>query len=74
MVKKSDYNQPEVQACFSVMVEIVTILGEYRDDIVLVGGNVPPLLIPSAKEKHPGSLDVDIALDFKNISSSAYKT
>jgi len=74
MVKKSDYSQPEVQACFSVMVEIITILGEFRDNIVLVGGNVPPLLIPSAKEKHPGSLDVDLALDFKNISGRTYKT
>jgi hypothetical protein len=37
MVKKSDYGQPEVQACFSVMVEIITILGEYRDNIVLIG-------------------------------------
>jgi len=74
MVKKSDYNQPEVQACFSVIVEVITILGEYRDNIVLIGGNVPPLLIPSAKDKHPGSLDVDLALDFKNITSPAYKT
>jgi hypothetical protein len=55
-------------------VEIITVLGEFRDNIVLVGGKVPPLLIPSAKERHPGSLDVDIALDFKNISSTAYKT
>src|SRR4030042_1379924 len=74
MVKMSDYGQPEVQACFSVIVEIITILGEFRDNIVLIGGNVPPLLIPSAKEKHPGSLDVDLALDFKKISNTAYKT
>lgn len=74
MVKMSNYGQPEVQACFSVIVEIITILGEHRDNIVLIGGNVPPLLIPSAKEKHPGSLDVDLALDFQNISSAAYKT
>ena len=74
MVKKSDYNEPEVQACFSVIVEVVTILGEYRDNMVLIGGNVPPLLIPSAKDKHPGSLDVDLALNFKNITSPAYKT
>lgn len=74
MVKKSDYGLSEVQACFSVIVEIVTMLGEYRDNIVLVGGNVPPLLIPSAGDKHPGSLDVDLALDFKAISNTAYKT
>ena len=74
MVKKSDYSEPEAQACFSVIVEIINILGGYRDNIVLVGGNVPHLLIPSAKEKHPGSLDVDLALDFRNISGTAYKT
>ncbi len=74
MVKRSDYGEPEVQACLSVIVEIVTILGQFRDNIVLVGGNVPPLLVPSAGERHPGSLDVDIALDFTNISSAAYET
>ena len=74
MVKKSDYGQPGVDACFSVIVELITILGEYRDSIVLVGGNVPPLLIPSAREKHTGSLDVDLALDFKSISNAGYKT
>lgn len=74
MVKKSDYGQPEVEACSSVLVEVFTILGEFRDNIVLIGGNVPPLLIPDARERHPGSLDVDIAVDFKNISNTAYKT
>lgn len=74
MVKKSDYGQLEVDACFSVLVETITILGEYRDNLVLIGGNVPPLLIPSAREYHPGSLDIDLAIDFKNISGNAYKT
>ncbi|MFP4641901.1 MAG: hypothetical protein ACLFPU_06965 [Dehalococcoidia bacterium] len=74
MVKKSDYSEPEVQASFSVMAELMTILGEYRDNIVLVGGSVPPLLIPSAEKEYPGTLDIDLALDFENISSIAYKT
>jgi len=74
MVTKSDYTEQEVQACFSVLLELMTLLGEYREDIVLVGGGVPPLLIPSAKEKHFGTIDVDIALDFKHIGTERYKT
>jgi len=52
----------------------MTALGEFRQNIVLVGGNVPSLLIPDAKEKHSGTLDIDLALDFKNISGDTYKT
>ncbi len=61
MVRQSDYQEAEVQACFSVLLEIMTALGELRENVVIVGGNVPSLLIPSAKEKHPGTLDVDLA-------------
>ena len=74
MVKQSDYQEAEVQACFSVLLEIMTVLGEFRENVVIIGGNVPPLLIPSAKEKHPGTLDIDLALDFKHISDDTYKT
>jgi len=74
MVKQSDYHAPEVQACHSVLLEILTVLGEFRKDIVIVGGSVPPLLIPSAKEKYPGTLDIDLALDFQHIKDDTYKT
>ncbi len=74
MVRQSDYGEAEVQACLSVLLEIMTVLGEFRENIVIVGGNVPPLLIRSAKEKYPGTLDIDLALDFKHISDDAYKT
>jgi len=74
MVKQSDYSQLEVQACFSVLIEVITVLGEFRESIVLVGGNVPPLLIPSAKEKHPGTLDIDLAINNKHISNDTYQT
>ena len=74
MVKQSDYPQAEVQACFSVLLEIMTILSEFRDNLAIVGGNVPPLLIPYAKEKHTGTLDIDLALDFQHISDDTYNT
>jgi len=74
MVKQSDYHAPEVQACHSVLLEILTVLGEFRKNIAIVGGNVPPLIIPSAKEKYPGTLDIDLALDFQRIKDDTYKT
>jgi len=74
MVRQSDYAPPEVQACLSVLVEVMTVLWSFREGIVIVGGNVPPLLIPSAKESHPGTLDIDLAIDDKRISSDAYRT
>jgi hypothetical protein len=74
MVKQSDYTPPETQVCLSVLVEVMTILGEFRENIVIVGGNVPPLLIKSADVKHPGTMDIDLALDNRRISNDTYQT
>ena len=48
MVTRSDYQKDAVNACLSVMIEVMTILGEFRDHIVLIGGWVPFFLL---KEK-----------------------
>jgi len=74
MVTRSDYPKDEVEACLSVLVEFITVLGEYRDSIVLVGGWVPYFLIQEKRNEHTGSLDIDAAFDFKNISSETYST
>ena len=72
MVKRRDYNQEAVQAAYRVLLELVRILGEYRDEIVLVGGWVPELLIPEAR--HVGSIDVDQALNHQKLTESGYRT
>ena len=74
MVTRSDYPKNEVEACLSVLVEFMTLLGEFKDSIVLVGGWVPYFLIEERNQEHTGSLDIDAALDFKNISSETYST
>lgn len=74
MVTKSDYPKDEVEGCLSVMVEVVTLLGEFRDHIALVGGWVPYFLFEEKKQEHIGSLDIDIVLDFKKISLDTYRT
>ncbi|MCK4297617.1 MAG: hypothetical protein KAX28_13290 [Candidatus Marinimicrobia bacterium] len=74
MVTRQDYTQEAVDGCLSVMVEIMTILGEFRDYIVLVGGWVPYFLLPEKKEDHTGSMDIDLALDHEHITDDSYRT
>ena len=74
MVTSGDYDRREVEACRSVLVELAHVLGGFRDHIVVIGGWVPALLFPAAEVPHVGSLDIDLALDFRRIPDVAYKT
>lgn len=74
MVTQANYPKTEIEACLSVMVELMTLLGEFRDHLVIVGGWVPYFLIGEKGAKHTGSLDIDLALDFRNIPDVTYRT
>ena len=74
MVTRTDYGSDEVRAARSVIIELVHLLGEYRDKIVLIGGWIPGILLPSGSRPHIGSIDVDIALDHRRIHEDAYRT
>jgi hypothetical protein len=74
MVTQSDYSKREVELALSVLVELMTVLGEFRDHIVLVGGWVPYFLIEEKRHEHTGSLDIDIALDLRTVSDDSYRT
>lgn len=67
----ADYPPDAVRAAKSVLVELVHILGEYRDDMVVVGGWVPSLLMPDSAG-HVGSTDVDVALNHLAENDEAY--
>lgn len=51
MVTRTDYNQIAVNAAYSVLIEIVRVLGEYRDNIVLIGGWVPQILFQNKEDR-----------------------
>ena len=74
MVTRLDYNEQMVQAAHAVLLELVHVLGEYREGIALVGGWVPGLLLPQDANEHVGSMDVDIALDHKLLEEAGYET
>ena len=68
-----DYTAEAVEAARSVLIELNNILGEYRDATVLVGGWIPGLLLPAADERHVGSIDVDLALNHKQLTEAGYR-
>lgn len=74
MVSKSQYGEREVSACKAVLLELVHLLGELKDDIVIIGGWSPTFLLPQSNEPHIGSLDIDVALNFSRIPVSTYRT
>lgn len=73
MITRRDYTAEAVEAARSVLIELVHLLGEYKDDIVLIGGWIPEVLLPHFSGPHVGSMDVDIALNHRKISEEGYK-
>lgn len=71
---KEDYPQRELEACHQVLMETVNLLHEFSDHIALVGGWVPFYIAGSERNPHVGSLDVDVAFNFTNISAETYET
>lgn len=60
----------QAEASRAVLLEILHVLGSYRDRLVLIGGWVPEILYPNMG--HVGSLDVDLAVDGQRIDQDAY--
>jgi hypothetical protein len=71
---RTEYSEQATEAARMVLLELVRILGEYKDDLVLVGGWVPELLFKQANPRHVGSTDVDLALNHLTITNDQYQT
>ena len=74
MVTRRDYTAEAAEACKAVLIELIHLMGEFRDHVVVVGGWVPALLLPEAPERHAGTLDIDLALDFTQVPEDSYGT
>jgi len=71
---RRDYSADALRANRTVLIELMQILGEFRDHVVVVGGSVPGLLLRDSVEPHVGTLDIDLAFDFRNIQEASYQT
>lgn len=67
---QTDYSAGQKEAAHRVLVEIVNILNDYRDDMLIIGGWVPDLLFPG--QDHVGSIDVDVLFNHLNLHESSY--
>jgi len=72
--KAVDYQERDVRAVYSVLIELGQVLGVYREKFVIVGGAVPWLLLPAARPKHIGTLDIDLNLNPEALSEGEYAT
>ena len=75
----SDLDIRLVEASKSILLEIMTILGAYKESLVLVGGWATYFIVESFKSSddnfiHAGSLDIDIAVNPQKVSEVEYKS
>lgn len=66
--KATDYSEGQKEAAYAVLGEIVNLLGEYSENLRIVGGWVPSLLYPDSG--HIGSIDVDVLLNQLEIKKA----
>lgn len=67
-----DYSEGQKMAAHRVLVELVNLFNEYRDDIRIVGGWVPDLMFSG--EGHVGSIDVDVLINHIKLKDRGYLT
>jgi len=58
MTIKPDYSQIQTEAARRILIEVMNILEEYKEDMRVVGGWVPDLYYP--ERYHVRSIDVDM--------------
>lgn len=71
------FDNNEANISQSVLLELMTILGRYRNALYLVGGWAPYYLLKQFQKRddsfqHVGSIDIDLVIDFTKISKEEY--
>jgi len=75
----ADFGREIGEASLSVLLELWTILGAYREAMVLIGGWAPYFILKQYQEpdnpfQHVGSIDIDVALNPAAIGRREYAT
>jgi hypothetical protein len=77
--RAADYPSEQVALVQAVCLYVATKLGDLMDDLVVVGGLVPSLLIdpgalPEGTAAHVGTLDLDVGLKLALLDEGRYQT
>lgn len=73
---KAGYEPAHVQSVRAACLYLATKLGDLLDELVVVGGLVPTLLIDQGEanvEKHVGTLDLDIGMEVAILDDKRYE-
>jgi hypothetical protein len=73
----AQYKQDKTEFSLSMLLEVIDALKGYGSDVVVIGGWAPYFLLKkhgSSGAAHVGSLDGDLALNFKSIPEDKYET
>jgi hypothetical protein len=70
------YSKSITESSKSVLIEVLRILGSYRDYLVLTGGWAPYFILEKFGEggQHCGSIDIDFVLNPRLIDLKVYET
>ncbi len=76
--RASDYRSEQVELVRATCLYVATKLGDLMDDLVVVGGLVPSLLIdqehlPDDTEAHVGTMDLDVGLTLALLNEGRYR-
>ncbi len=74
----ADYSKEQIQLVKATCLYIATILGDHMEQIVIVGGLVPSLLIdqnnlPEGADSHVGTTDLDMGLTIAIFNDKRYQ-
>jgi hypothetical protein len=78
-IKASGYTPEHLAKARSLCLYVATKLGDLMDDVVVVGGLVPSLLInpedlPAGEAAHVGTMDLDVGFALRLLESGMYHT
>ena len=73
------YRSEQVELVRSTCLYIATKLGDLKDDLVVIGGLVPSLIIdqhalPEGVDPHVGTMDLDVGLSIALLEQARYKS
>lgn len=78
-VTAAGYGPESLERARALCLELATVIGDFMiEDVTVVGGLVPPLLIPEEElgpgvEPHPGTMDVDVSLSLALLNEGRYR-
>jgi hypothetical protein len=76
--RASDYKSEQVELVRATCLYVATKLGDLMDDLVVIGGLVPSLLIeqealPEGTSAHVGTMDLDVGLTLALLDGGRYR-